>query len=431
MSTPRNAMRGLAAALALSALAACADTPTVAPPEPLVPGAPALNETPPPSSSIYLGEQELEEIAAEVPGYAGHWYDLEGNRVIALTDLSKQSLALQVIGGRPQPELTQGETRTGQTLFVQAQYDFVTLRNWRNAASDPVLGASGALALDLDEVRNRLTVWIASTAAQAGVQSALTSAGVPLAAAIIEASSGVVAHQTLQNFFRPLRGGFQIQNAAGMTCSLGPPVPGGPAPAYFTASHCTAVFWANTGTNFFQHIVGGGNLIGPEINDPPGWACGGGWICRRSDVARVGINAAVPAANQIARTTGFAVGWAAGSINTVGVVPFNVINPPQAAPFVGQWVDKVGRTTGWNRGNVTNTCVTVNAPPPAPPMRRVMCQSLATYMSAGGDSGAPVFLWLAGGANARVAGVNWGAIGTTMGPRAVFSPSGNIAMDGV
>ncbi len=431
MTTPRSPMRGLAAVLALSALAACADTPTAGPTEPLVPGAPALDETPPPNSSIYLGEQELEEIAAEVPGYAGHWYDGEGNRVIALTDPSKQSLALQVIGGRPQPELTEGETRTGQTLFVQAQYDFVTLRNWRNAAADPVLGASGALALDLDEARNRLTVWIASSGAQAGVQSALTSAGVPLAAVIIEGSGGVTAHQTLQNFFRPLRGGLQVQNAAATTCSLGPPVPAGPAPAYFTASHCTPAFWANTGVNFFQNVVLAANLIGPEINDPAGWACGGGWICRRSDAARVGINAGVPAANQIARTTGFAVGWAPGSINMAGVVPFNVVNPPQPAPFVGQWVDKVGRSTGWNRGQVTNTCVNVNAPPPAPAMRRVVCQSFATYMSAGGDSGAPVFLWLAGGLNARVAGVNWGAIATAAGPRAIFSPSGNIAADGV
>lgn len=365
-----------------------------------------------------------------MPGYAGHWFDDQGNRVIMLVDPSQAPLAERVIDARPQPELTEGETRTGQTNVVQAQYSFAELKGWRDRANDPVLNVPGAQGIDADEGRNRLTVWIDDEKARPGVESALRGAGVPLGGYLVEIGK-IETHQTLTNFFRPLQGGYQTQNALGGICSLGPPVPAGPG-AYYTASHCTQVFWANTGTNFYQHLIGAPFLVGPEASDPAGWACGWPWVCRWSDVARVNVAGGTPAANQIARTTGFAINWAIGSSNTAGVPAFNVVNPPQWWPLLNQWVDKVGRSSGWNRGQVTNTCVNVSGVVGLPANRRVMCQYFARYRSDPGDSGAPVFLQL-GGLSARVTGVNWGAINAGFPPfaRAIFSPSGGIAADGL
>lgn len=414
-------------ALALLALAACADTPATGPAAAGPSLASADSAAPAPDTVVYEGEKEYEEVAAQVPGYAGHWYDEDGNRVIALTDRSQEALAVRVIDARDEPEPAEGEQRTGATRFVDAQYDFATLRDFRNRATFPVLEAPGAVAVDADEHRNRLTVWIEDDAARPEVERRLAAARVPLDATIIEVTGAPEAYQTLQNFFRPLQSGYQIQNPAGGICTLG--VPGlGAAPSYITNSHCTQAYWWNTGTAFYQPLVAAAWFIGNEAIDPPGWACGGGWICRWSDAALIPVAAGVPWANQIARTTGFGVHWAPGSITTGGLAAWNVVNPPQWWPLLGQWVDKVGRTTGWNRGVVTNTCVNFVAPPPSPPGRRVLCQYLMTNMAGPGDSGSPVFRQLPVN-RAQVTGLLWGGINLPWFKRSIFSPRGGVWTD--
>lgn len=413
--------RTLAALGVLAVLAACADTPTAGPADPAGPSFAAGDTLPvPPDSLVYEGEKEYEEIARQVPGYAAHWYDPQGNRVIRLTDLSKQSLAVQVIDGRGQPELAEGETRTGVTNFIQSTYDFATLRSFRNRVTYAVLRVDSVALVDLDEQRNRLFIGLAAERARAAVEAELVKAGVPLSAAIIEVTGAPEQYQTLQNFFRPLRSGFQIQNPAGVNCTLGVPSVG-MGPAYITASHCTQVFWWNTGTGFFQNVVAGANFIGAETVDPAGWACGA-LTCRRSDAALIPVAAGVPAANQVARTAWFGWHWAGGSINTAGIAPFNVVNPPLMWPAVGQIVDKVGRTTGWNRGVVTNTCVNV----PGPPGRLLMCQSLITNLSGPGDSGSPVFRQLPAN-TARITGLLWGAFPGMN--RSIISARGGVFLD--
>lgn len=423
MRSIQSLPRTFAALAGLAALAACADTPTAGPAQAAGPSFAAGDTLPPqPDSLVYGGEQEFEEIARQVPGYAGHWYDQQGNRIIRLTDLSKSALAAQVIDGRGQPELAEGETHTGVTNFVQSAYSFVTLRNYRNAVNFAVLGVDSVSLVDLDEQRNRLFIGLVAESARQAVQAQLAAHNVPLAAAIIEVTGAAEQYQTLQNFFRPLRSGYQIQNPGGVNCTLGVPSVG-MGPAYITASHCTQVFWFNTGTGFFQNVVAGANFIGAEAVDPMGWACGGGaWTCRRSDAALIPIGAAVPTANQVARTAWFGWNWAPGSINTAAIAPFNVVNPPQWFPAVGQIVDKVGRTTGWNRGFVTNTCVNV----PGPPGRVLMCQSLITNLSGPGDSGSPVFRQLPGNF-ARITGLLWGAFPGMA--RSIISPRGGVFAD--
>ncbi|HEU4452230.1 MAG TPA: hypothetical protein VFR81_04190, partial [Longimicrobium sp.] len=218
MATLGFPTRGLAAVTALAVLAACTDRP-----EPTAPAGPALAtstgaataaDTVPTETLVYEAEREYEEIGREVPGYGGHYFDDQGNRVVMLVDLSQGPLAEKVIGARPQPELTEGEKRTGLTRFVQVRYSFATLQAWRNRASDPVLNVPGAQGIDADEGQNRITVWIADESARAGVESALRVAGVPVGGYFIELGK-IEAHQTLSNFFRPLQGGYQTQTNFG------------------------------------------------------------------------------------------------------------------------------------------------------------------------------------------------------------------------
>jgi hypothetical protein len=425
----RAPLRALAAAAALLVLAACADDRVTGPtgPNRQVSESATAEEisrdslAPAPDTVVYGGEQEYEDIAREVPGYAGHWYDENGDRVVQLTDLAYQDQALRVIDSRPQPEPADGEKRTGATRFVQVRYDFATLRDWRNRASDAVLNVPGAVFTDLNEVQNRVGVGIADESARAGVEEQLKAAGVPLEATLVEVVGKPEQYQTLQNFFRPLQSGYQIQNQLSWTCTLGVPAVAG-WPSYLTNSHCTQAFWWNTGTAFYQHVFGAPFFIGNEVSDPPGWACWP-WVCRWSDAARIAVPGNVPAANQIARTGCFGVHWAPGCINTAGIAPFNVLNPPQWWPWPFQWVDKVGRTTGWTKGVVTHTCINIVMPP----NRQLLCQYLMTNMAGPGDSGSPVFLQFGG--NAQVTGMLWGGIVAPGFQRSIFSARGAIFAD--
>lgn len=417
--------RHLAILATLMAAAACADTPTGEPAgQPF--RAPRNELAPAPDTIIYEGEQENEAVAREVPGYAGHWYDQDGNRVVALVDPAQAALATRILDGRTEPQPAEGERRTGVTRFVGATHSFATLRDWRNRSTFGLLGVPGVVAVDLDEQRNAVTVWLDNSTARPGAEAELRKAGVPLTAAILEVIGTPVAYQTLQNFFRPLQAGYQIQRAGGSTCTLGVPAVAGAA-AYITNSHCTQTYWLNNATAFYQHVVGAPWLIGNEANDPAGWPCAPN-VCRWSDAARVPVAAGVPAANQIARTTGFGMNWNPGSITTGGVAAFNVTAAPQWWPLLGQLVDKVGRTTGWTRGTVTHSCVNFIAPPPAPPGRAVLCQYLMTNMAGPGDSGSPVFRQLPGN-QAQVTGLLWGGVSTTSGMRSIFSARGAVFND--
>ena len=82
----------------------------------------------------------------------------------------------------------------------------------------------------------------------------------------------------------------------------------------------------------------------------------------------------------------------------------------------GMTVDKIGRTTGWTFGTVTNTCFSDT---------RVdgivrQCSYAGNYGSSGGDSGAPVFMWH--GNTVTLVGIHWGAGG-------VFSPLGGLRLN--
>jgi hypothetical protein len=78
--------------------------------------------------------------------------------------------------------------------------------------------------------------------------------------------------------------------------------------------------------------------------------------------------------------------------------------------LVGTRIDKMGRTTGWTWGEVTETCVDI------PdwfveyygPGTSLLCQTEANYNSDPGDSGAPVFTWPLYGDEVTLRGIHVG-----------------------
>jgi hypothetical protein len=87
----------------------------------------------------------------------------------------------------------------------------------------------------------------------------------------------------------------------------------------------------------------------------------------------------------------------------------------QNFPSVNQTLVKIGRTTGWTQGPVTNTCVNINV---SGTNITQLCQDLVTAGVSGGDSGSPVIL-RSGTSNAIWAGLLWGGGGGSFAMSAV------------
>ncbi len=416
--------RSAVALLAVAALAACTDD---TPSGPLTPDErpPVRNEeelAPPKDGDLFPGEKEFLELSREIPGFAGYWYE-GGERVVALTDPEQAEKAQSVLDARiasAEPAHRDEAQGTGRTRYVPAQYDYKTLRAWRDGAIDAAFEQDDATFVDLDEARNRITVGLLDEGAQKPVAERLAKAGVPLEAVNFEVTGPVEQEQTLQNFFRPLMGGYQIQNPGGGICTLGfiTRNPANGAPAFVTNSHCTNTYWGFDGVAFGQAQWWQG--VGNEVRDPNGFRCFLWGRCRFADAALVQTNAPT-ALNQIARTQWWGTPGNAGSL-TVANPPLQVVSNV-LYPSWGQMVDKVGRTTGWNYGFVRNTCVTVHVSF----NRRLLCQYYADYLSQGGDSGSPVFIWW--GDRVGLTGLHWGSFRFLWVRRAIFSPLGGVRFD--
>lgn len=186
---------------------------------------------------------------------------------------------------------------------------------------------------------------------------------------------------------------------------------------FAVASHCTNKQGGVEDTRYYQPLSP--NFIGTEIADPvyTKSKCPQGVprsrICRFSDSAFAQKDTAVTSDQGfIART---------GTPNTgrpTVVGQWRITS--EGASMVGQTVNKVGRTTGWTQGVVTDTWVDTGVSG----TRIVqLCQDFVSATVAGGDSGSPVFA-ITGGTDVQLRGLLWG--GNQDGTMFVYSPIANI-----
>lgn len=77
--------------------------------------------------------------------------------------------------------------------------------------------------------------------------------------------------------------------------------------------------------------------------------------------------------------------------------------------FVGDSIDKIGRTTGWTYGYVANTCRDINVLSGDGSTFTTLCAGVVQAGAGGGDSGAPVF-WQGTNGQYVMAGVLFGGL---------------------
>jgi hypothetical protein len=275
-----------------------------------------------------------------------------------------------------------------------------------------------------DAASGAMVFGVETGAAARNVQALLARRGVPATTYRIEIVEPIVnMSDNLRSEHRPTVGGIQI-HWDGYVCTLGFNVSHAAGRSFITNSHCTTVQGENSNTFYNQPSRSASPTpIADEAHDPAYAAgiagCSSGKRCRYSDAARALYRSAAESLQgAIAKTTGVN----SGSLTVAG--HFTITSQNNAATSFSGEIHKVGRTTGWTSGSVTNTCATVNV---SGSDIQLLCQTLVQrrgrQIVGGGDSGSAVFR-VTSGDNVELVGILWG--GNNSGDLFVFSPLKNI-----
>jgi hypothetical protein len=357
----------------------------------------------------------LVAVANQVPGFGGMFIGADGLLRIYLLD-PRQSAAAQAaiaaVFGRDRVSLAGAQT-------LQARYGFTQLKAWHDRHRLLTLAIPGVVSTGIDKASNRLRIGVQNRRAIPAVQRQLDALAIPLAAAEIVVTQPMENEDTLQDRHRPLLGGLQINTQTLLGCTLSFLAVRQAQAGFVTCSHCTIVQGGVEGTIFHQPTVSGdANQIGVEVADPlylTGSDCPSGRACRLSDSA---FAARKGGPSQAAARPSGDLGHIAYVDPALNIVTAYQIIGKIATPIDGEVVARIGKTTGYSSGQITQTCTDFNVFLNGVDTGKTnLCQSAAQAPSALGDSGSPVFTQ----ANVPsllppviLYGIQWGGAGGTV-----------------
>ena len=360
-----------------------------------------------------------DELARQVPGFGGIYLDANGTPTVHLTRGSDRGNAERALAGY----LAAQGMAPAAVQVLEARYGWQQLERWQEAATAAAFEAAAtAVFVDNDETVNRIRIGVEDLNGMGQVRAAIARSGLPDDAVIIERAEPIVLVASLQNAVdRPVRAGVQI-NFPGFVCSVGFNATSGGQNSMITASHCTNTQGGVENTPYYQPLQSSQpTQVAREVADPQytrnGPGCPKGRRCRRSDAARaVYMNGVSGALGVIARTSAANN----GSLEIAGSLSITS-NDATNSTAVGTVVHKVGRTTGWTSGTMTNKCVNTGV---SGTNIVQLCQNFVTAGVAGGDSGSDVFT-VTGSTSVKLLGVLWGGGGGQF----VFSPLQNVIQE--
>jgi hypothetical protein len=356
-------------------------------------------------------------LARAVPGFGGFYLD-GGTPVVYLKSAGQRGNVERALA----PFFRAEGLAASQLRILPAKYDWAQLERWFTQASTAVLAEAGGIFVDADESTNRVLIGVERGAA-ARVRGIVARLGIPDAAVVIQETTPIHFMATLRSRVRPVVGGLQI-NFTQYLCTLGFNALRNSRRSFITASHCTNVTGGTEGTIYYQPTKTlAPAAIGTEVSDPGYFQNSNGCPirtrCRFSDASRAAYASGITSSlGKIARTAGPNISSDPNSNPKTITGSFTITAEGSAS--VGQTVNKVGRTTGWTRGKVTNTCVNTTVGFTG---TLLLCQTIVFAGAGPGDSGAPVFK---GSTNVILAGLLWGGGTTSSGPFYAYSPISNI-----
>jgi hypothetical protein len=357
-------------------------------------------------------------LARAVPGFGGFYLD-GGTPVVYLKNAAERGNVERALA----PFFRAEGLAASQLRILPAKYDWARLEHWFIQASEVVLAETGGIFVDADEATNRVLIGVERDAAPR-IRGVIARLGIPQDAVVIQETTPIHPLATLRSSVRPVVGGLQM-NFTQYLCTLGFNVLRITQRSFIVTSHCsTRVGDGADGTLYYQPTKTLAPVaIGTEVSDPAYFQTSNGCPirtrCRFSDAARVRYASGISSSlGKIARTAGPDISSDPTTNPRTITGSFSIT--AEGIASVGQTVNKIGRTTGWTQGKVTNTCVNSTVVFTG---RMLLCQTIVFAEARPGDSGSPVFK---GTTNAILAGLLWGG-GTTSGKSYyVYSPISNI-----
>src|SRR5438876_4188791 len=356
---------------------------------------------------------DLSTLARDVPGFGGLFLD-HGVPTVYLTDPLQRGPLELALGAFARAR----GFAPSQIQVLAGRYAYGDVDRWFQKRSKEAFAQGGIVFVDLDEAANRVLVGVERGASHANVRSLAARLGVPAEAIVTRDVDPIQYAATLQDQVRPVVAGLQI-HFGNFLCSIGFNAVSGGQNSFVTASHCTNRQGGVEGTLYYQSLSSQPNsFIGTEVADPVyfrGGVCPKHRRCRFSDSARAAYAAGVPfTLGGIAQTSG----PNNGSLDITGT--FTIVG--NGGEIVGDVANKVGRTTGWTQGVITNTCVNTGV---SGSNIVQLCQNFVAAGVGPGDSGSDVFLDTRAGV--RLLGVLWGGNGA--GTQFVYSPIANVQQE--
>jgi len=348
---------------------------------------------------LYFGalEKQFADFEKDVPGFGGWHFEKDGSAVVLLKNVMASPVAIgrleTILAARPPALRGRHAARKAAVGVRPVRFAFSELAQFRQAISSNI--PAGVHMIDLDEVRNVVSVAVDDEEAIGAVRATAARLGIPNAALRVRLEPPAVTRVTLHDYQRPVRGGLAIGVADG-TCTVGvngywrPYGTSNVYPAFITNSHCTSTDMGYDGSAAYQ----GGSYIGSEYYDPPpmnsapcGWGGGSMYPCRWSDTAvfLYADPSSQHGGSTIVETDSYAFRAAASSQNVIG---YQSMTGQVQLNTVGDWLDKIGATSGWTYGSVTATCLHIRT---SGSVAWVICQDESDVFSAGGDSGSAMF----------------------------------------
>ena len=362
--------------------------------------------------AVASGDDLLLKIEADAPGFAGYyWDDSKGAVVVQLakganSTTARSALRLHAAKGRNDF----GDGRDlGKATDQTVTYSFSELVAAKRLLARLAFYQAGAAAIDADERANRVRIDMPPGADRGKLEAVIRASGVPREIVSIATEAPLQPVASVRDRARPtIVGGMQIGMQLGSNasrCTLGYDVTTSLGETGFlTAGHCVSSPYGSgaTGLAIYQNVVGSSNTVGAtllntawNLTSPP--SCSGFALCTMADVGFVQYSSTNFLEKRVVQTKTVGTNNAGGSITVQSWWTANGSVPPT---YVGQSVDKVGRTTGWTRGTVDATCMDVavaldpytGAIVPGISYMVICADRVSNARVGQGDSGAPVWV---------------------------------------
>jgi hypothetical protein len=365
--------------------------------EPRTPG--SEPESSPVDLNAQVAADDPVSLARAVPGFGGFYLD-GGTPVVYLKNSAERGDVERALA----PFLRAEGFAASQLRILPGRYEWAQLERWFTQASTAVLAGAGGIFVDADEASNRVLIGVERGAA-ARIRVIVARLGIPEEAVTIQETEPFHFGATLRSRVRPVVGGLQI-NFSTSLCTLGFNAIRNGQSSFITNTHCSTTRGRTDGTLYYQPTKTlAPTPIGTEVSDPAYFeninGCPVSYRCRFSDAARAAYASGISfSLGRIARTAGPNI--SSNPSNNPRTITGSFSITAEGNASVGVTVNKIGRTTGWTQGKVTNSCVNILV---TGTNIVYLCQTIVAAGNWFGDSGSPVFK---GNTNVTLTGILWG-----------------------